>query len=107
MAVLLLCSVGQCWSKTFYRTGLHGQWATPAALLQASLAVPQGWLHSVPWDTVPAAEHMAQLAFTSASLTGSRLGRETTARGFPRRVTMTLAMGSIYRQPQITMNAGY
>lgn len=107
VAVLLLHSVGQCWNKIFCRTCLRGQWVIPAALLQASLAASQGWLHSVPWDTVPAAEHMAQLAFTPASFTESTSGRETMARGFPRRVMMALAMVSIYRQPRITRNAGY
>lgn len=70
VAMPSLCCVGRHWSKTLSRTCLHGQWATPAALLRARLAAPQGWLRSMPWDALPSAESTAQLAFSPASLTG-------------------------------------
>lgn len=93
VAVPLLCCVGRRWSKTHYRTCLQGQWATLTALLWASLAVPWGWLRSVPWDAFPAAERTARVAFIPASLTGSTSGGEAMARGFPGRALMPLGTG--------------
>lgn len=93
MAVPLLCCVGRCWSKTHYGTCLHGQWATPAA--------PHGWLLSV-----PCCNKVHGTACCCPSLPYSSMsGGEATARGFPGRASRH--RWKIYRQPKITVNAGY
>lgn len=44
--------------------------ATPAAPVGASLADPQGWLHSEPWDALPAARCRLSLGLSQPPFTG-------------------------------------